>query len=215
MKQQLHNSPAFGNDPRWYAVYLHPRREMIVAKHLTLRQIEYYLPLYQTVHTWKNRCTKHLELPLFPGYLFVRITSEQRVPVLSVPGVVQLVGQPGKPAPLEDREIDALRFGLCDRNPQPHPPLFEGERVRIRSGALAGLEGTLQRGADCPRVVISLDIISQGASVEVDWTELEPVDAAAARIAHEMSSLESSPLVAIATLTSGNTQVERASTSRF
>ena len=175
MKPQINNFPACDRDARWYAVYLQPRREMIVAKHLTLRQIEYYLPLYQAVHTWKNRCTKHLELPLFPGYLFVRITNQQRVPVLSIPGVVQLVGQPGKPAPLADSEIEILRLGLSARKPQPHPPLTEGERVRIRSGALAGLEGTLQRGADGPRVVISLDLIAQGASVEVDWFELEPV----------------------------------------
>jgi len=175
VKPQVDNFPTREPDPRWYAVYLQPRREMMVAKHLAFRAIEYYLPVYQAVHTWKNRCTKHLELPLFPGYLFVRITNQQRVPVLSIPGVVQLVGQPGKPAPLSDSEMDTLRFGLSARKPQPHPPLSEGERVRIRSGALAGLEGTLQRGVDGPRVVISLDIIAQGASVEVDWFELEPV----------------------------------------
>jgi transcription antitermination factor NusG len=187
VKPQLNNLPAFGNDPRWYAVYLHPRREAMVAKHLAFRAVEYYLPTYQAVHTWKNRCTKHLELPLFPGYLFVRICNQQRVAVLSVPGVVQLVGQLGKATPLSDSEMDTLRLGLSARKPQPHAPLSEGERVRIRSGALAGLEGTLQRGADGPRVVISLDIIAQGASVEVDWSELEP----ASRSISSATSLDS------------------------
>jgi transcription antitermination factor NusG len=162
---------------RWYALYLQPRREFSVSKQLSLRQLDHYLPLYHVIHKWKNRCTKHLDLPLFPGYLFVRLSTEQRVSVLSVPGVVQLVGRPGRPSPLPDDEIEALRGGLKDRNPQPHPPLTEGERVRIRSGALAGMVGTLQRSSDGPRVVITLDLIAQGASVEVDWNEVEPVGA--------------------------------------
>ena len=143
---------------------------------MALRGCESYLPLYHVIHRWKNRCTKHLDLPLFPGYLFARITVAQRVSVLSIPGVVDLVGPPGMPSPLPDDEIETLRSGLADRNPQPHPPVIEGERVRIRSGALAGLEGTLQRGANGPHVILTLDIISQGALVEVDWRELDWID---------------------------------------
>ncbi len=186
LKSQTQIHPAYEYVPRWYAVYVQPRREMTVENQLALRQCECYLPVYHVVHKWKNRCTRHLDLPLFPGYLFVRITPHQRVSVLSIPGVVDLVGPPGRPAPLPDAEIEALRSGLSNRNPQPHPPVVVGERVRIRSGALAGLEGTLQRGANGPRVVLTLDIISQGALVEVDWHELEWIGV-------EHGSLDSAP----------------------
>src|SRR5579862_169647 len=128
-------------DRRWYALYVRPHQEVVVAQHLALRGIEFYLALYSAVHVWKNRCSKHLELPLFPGYIFVHIGPWERVSVLGVQGVVHLVGTPGRPIPLPDDEIEALRIGIAERNPQPHPPLAEGQRVRIRRGALAGLEG--------------------------------------------------------------------------
>ncbi len=142
---------------------------------MEIRKVEAYLAWYQAVHRWKNRCTKQLELPLFPGYIFARITATERVRVLEVPGVVYLVGAPGKPTPLPDSEIEALRAGLRMRNPEPHPFLREGERVRIRSGALEGMEGILKRSKNSLRVVINLDLIMQGAAVEVGWGEVEPV----------------------------------------
>ena len=170
---------------RWYAVYLHSRRETHVAKQLAVRQLEYFLPLYLAVHCWKNRTTQYLHLPLFPGYVFVRISREDRASILSVPGVVDLVGPPGKPIPLPDDELDALRLGVSERNPKPHTPLVQGERVRIRSGVLAGLKGTLQPDASGPRMVISLESIAQGASIAVDWEEIEPIDVGRTSLATE------------------------------
>lgn len=161
---------------RWYALYVRPHQEVAVGKQLALRGVEFYLAQYNTVHSWKNRCSKCLDLPLFPGYVFVHIGPWERASVLGVQGVVHLVGAPGRPIPLPDDEIETLRCGIAERNPQPHPPLEEGQRVRIRRGALAGLEGTLKRSTDGPRVVITLSIISQGASVEVHWNEVEAID---------------------------------------
>jgi transcription antitermination factor NusG len=164
-------------DRRWYALYVRPHQEVVVARELALRGLESYLALYSTVHIWKNRCSKRLELPLFPGYVFVHMGPWEKAWVLSVQGAIHLVGTPGRPVPLPDEEIEALRSGIAERDPQPHPPLTEGQRVRICRGTLAGLEGTLKRSTVGPRVVISLSIISQSASVEVNWNEVEPIDA--------------------------------------
>jgi transcription antitermination factor NusG len=161
----------------WYAIYTRPSHEAQVAKHFNVREIECYLPQYQVVHRWKNRCTKTLELPLFPGYIFARIASAERVRVLEVASVLFMVGTAGRPTPLPDADIEALRDGLRARNAVPHPFLIEGDRARIRHGALAGMEGVIARSKSSLRVVISLDLIMQSVAVEVDWDELEPVGA--------------------------------------
>lgn len=162
-------------DKHWYAVYVRPSHEAQVAKRFCTREIENFLPQYQVQHKWKNRCTKKLDLPLFPGYLFAHISTAERVRVLEVPSVLCLVGTAHRPLPLLDSEIDALRAGLAARNALPHPFLKVGERARIRGGALAGMEGVVLRGKNIARVVISLELIMQSVVVEVDWDELEPV----------------------------------------
>ncbi len=98
----------------WYAVYVRPSHEAQVAKRFSIREIESYLPQYQVEHRWKNRCTKKLNLPLFPGYLFAHVSPTERVRVLEVPSVLFLVGTAKCPTALPDYEIDALRAGLAD-----------------------------------------------------------------------------------------------------
>lgn len=159
----------------WYAVYTRPSHEAQVARHLAVRSVEAYLPQYQVVHRWKNRCTKTLNLPLFPSYVFAHVARSERVRVLEVPGVCFLVGTAGTPTPLPEADIEMLRAGLQARKAQPHPYLKAGERVRIRRGAMAGMEGIVIRSKNSLRVVISLDLIQQSVAVEVDWHELEPV----------------------------------------
>ncbi len=159
----------------WYAIYVRPSHEAQVAKRFSNREIESYLPQYQVEHRWKNRCTKKLDLPLFPGYIFAHISPAERVRVLEVPSVLFLVGTGNRPTPLPDCEFDALRAGLAARKALPHAFLKVGERARIRRGALAGLEGVVLRSKNSLRVVISLDLIMQSVVVEVDWDELEPV----------------------------------------
>jgi len=159
----------------WYAVYVRPSHEAQVSKRFDVREIESYLPQYQVEHRWKNRCTKRLDLPLFPGYIFAHVSRADRVRVLEVPSVLFVVGTAGRPTPLPDCDIDALRAGLAARNAQPHPFLKVGEHARIRRGALAGMEGIVLRSKSNLRVVISLDLIMKSVAVEVDWDELEPV----------------------------------------
>jgi transcription antitermination factor NusG len=139
-----------------------------------MREIEHYLPLYRTQRKWSDGSRVTLDLPLFPGYIFVCIQRVQRVRVLKVPGVLAVVGGTGgEPASLPQEEIDVLRSGLSQRNAQPHLLLKVGQRARIRSGAFAGMEGVVERMKYSFRVVLTLDSIMQSFSVEVDGEELD------------------------------------------
>lgn len=140
------------------------------------RQIEFYLPLYRSERKWRDGSRVTLELPLFPGYLFIHIRRNERVRVLEVPGALAVVsGTGGEPSPLPDATIDTLRAGLELLPAQPHPLMTAGQRVRIRSGALAGLEGIVVRNKNNFRVVMTLEHIMQSYSVEVDLGDLEPL----------------------------------------
>lgn len=163
--------------PKWFAVYTNSRHEKRVAQQLSMRQIEHYLPLYHVQRKWSNGLRVTLDLPLFPGYIFVRIQRMQRVRVLEVPGVLAIVGGTGgEPAALPEDDIEALRSGLPLRRVEPHPLLNVGQRARIRSGAFAGMEGVVVRKKNSFRVVLTLDAIMQSFAVEVDGKELEPLD---------------------------------------
>ena len=160
----------------WFALYTTARHEKRVAEHLGQRQIECYLPLYKSERKWSDGSRVTLELPLFPGYIFVHIQKSERVQVLSVPGALTVVGGTGGgPAPLPDGTVESLRTGLMVRPAQPHPLVTAGQRVRIRSGALAGLEGVVVRTKNGIRVVMTLESIMQSYAVEVDLEDLEPL----------------------------------------
>ena len=164
----------------WFAVFTSPRHEKRVQQHFSHRNIEHYLPIYRSPRKWRNGLKVVLDLPLFPGYIFVRIKRSERVRVLEVPGVLAIVeGAAGEMAPLPEAEVEALRSGLHLRQAEPHPLLTLGERVRIRSGALAGLEGVVVRKKNSLRVVLTMDLIMRSISVEVDVEELEPVNSGA------------------------------------
>src|ERR1041385_4352834 len=128
----------------WYAAYTSARHEKRVADHLDRRQLECFLPLYETVHQWKNG-RKKLHLPLLPGYVFVRIPLHERLRILEVPGVAYLVGKGNVPVPIAGDEIQMVRHALTTGKIGPYPFLNVGERVRIIAGALAGSEGILLR----------------------------------------------------------------------
>jgi transcription antitermination factor NusG len=157
----------------WFAVYTAPNHEKRVEQHFRIREIESFLPVYKVKKRWKNRTTATLEIPLFTGYVFVRIASTERVRVLEVPSVLSLVGNSREATPLPSDQIEALRTGLHLREVEPCPYLKVGNRVRIRAGALAGLEGIVVRKDNQLRVVLSIDLISRSISVQVDGHELE------------------------------------------
>src|SRR6202041_3900613 len=114
--------------PRWYAAYTRANHEKCAAEQLEQRVIEHFLPLYETVHYWKDR-RKRMELPLFPGYIFVRVPLQEPLRVLVVPGVVRLVGFDNHPAALPDVEIEGLRSVLGrGLRSEPHAYLTVGRR---------------------------------------------------------------------------------------
>ena len=161
--------------PKWFAVYTTPRHEKAVARHFEFRRIESFLPLYMEMHRWKNGCRVNVEQPLFPGYIFARIGRRDSTQVLSVPGVLLIVGSGREPLALPDLEIEALRSGLHLRKFEPHPYLVVGEKARIKSGSLAGMVGILARKKNSLRVVLTLELIMRSVAVEVDADELERV----------------------------------------
>jgi transcription antitermination factor NusG len=163
------------SEEHWFAAYTCANHEKRAAAHLEARGVEHFLPLYSSVSRWKDRRAQ-LTLPLFPGYLFVRLASQARLRVLEVPGVVRLVGFNGQPYPLPDSEVESLRAGVRKGMLlQPHPYLNIGSRVRIKTGWLGGTEGILIRKKNTYRVVISLNLISRSASVEVDAADIERI----------------------------------------
>jgi transcription antitermination factor NusG len=162
-------------DRRWYAVFTVPQNEKAVAKHLALREVESFLPTYETERIWKNRQRVHLVLPLFPSYLFVRISNRERGRVLRSPGVLRLVGTSKGPIPVPDSIIEFLRSDLCNGKVEPYHELVVGNRVRIKAGAMQGLEGVLIRKNDNLRFVLTIEMINQHAAVQIGSENLEPV----------------------------------------
>lgn len=171
--------PEHQTTKKWFAVYTTSRHEKRVADHFERRAIDHYLPLYCSARKWKDGSKVTLSLPLFPGYVFVHINRAERVPVLEVPGVLRVVGRSGSdPTPLPEFEIETLRAALDPFHVEPFPTLTTGQRVRIRSGALAGIQGVVVRQKNGFRVVITLELIMQSIAVEVDADNLERIDTA-------------------------------------
>jgi transcription antitermination factor NusG len=164
----------FDSQCQWFAVVTKSHHEKRVAQQYAERQIEHFLPLYQSVRHWTNYRKVTLELPLFPNYLFVRITRQERLRALTVSGVLSMIGRGNEPTPLPDFEIDLLRSGLHLRSFEPYPHLAIGAKARIKAGALAGMEGIVLRKKNSFRVVLTVDLIMQSFAVEVDASELEP-----------------------------------------
>jgi transcription antitermination factor NusG len=161
-------------EPLWYAAYTNANHEKRVTQQLEQRSIEHFLPLYESARRWKDRRVR-LQMPLFPGYVFVKLALRDRLQLLQIPGVVQLVSFNGHPAPLPQDDIQAIRNCL-DRGQQiePHPYLRAGRRVRVMSGPLRGLEGIILRRKHKTRFVLSFELIMRSVAVEIDETELMP-----------------------------------------
>ncbi len=159
--------------PNWYVVYTRANHEKRVAEQLELRSVEHLLPLYESVRRWKDR-RMQLQMPLFPGYVFVRFSLEDRLQVLQVPGVVRLIGFDGHPKALAGSEMETLRDRLSGGvNLEPHPYLTIGRRARIKRGPLAGCEGILIRRKGKYRVVLSIEMILRSVVVDVDLVDIE------------------------------------------
>jgi len=158
--------------PLWYAAYTLPRHEKAAAEHLAFRQVETYLPLYLSTRRWAGRRAL-VQLPLFPGYVFVRISARERIRVLEHPSVLRLVTFNGRPAPLPEGEIERLRAALELGKAEPFPFLLPGKRIRVKSGPLAGLEGRILRRKGRMRLVVSVETVQCSIIFDLDATDLE------------------------------------------
>lgn len=157
---------------RWYAVCTFYRHEKVIADRLKSKDVETYLPLYWAVHSWGQRRVK-LELPLFPGYVFVKTELTRKARILEHPGIIRFVGFNGRPTPLADEEIERLRTSLNACKAEPHPYLSAGRRVRIKSGLLTGVEGTIVRRKGAVRLVVQIDVIQRAILLELDAVDAQ------------------------------------------
>jgi transcription antitermination factor NusG len=161
---------------QWYAVYTYPRHEKAVTEHLQSQSLVAYLPTLLTESNWKDRRVR-LHTPAFPSYIFAQISPAQRSRVLSASGVVRILSFNGKPVPIADSEIEALKLCL-DRGAaiERCPTLEVGDRVRVKSGPLEGLIGQISRCKKDRRLIVPITLIHQSVAIEIDMQLLEPLD---------------------------------------
>jgi transcription antitermination factor NusG len=156
----------------WYVLHVIANHEKRVAQYLSGRSIEYYLPLYKERARWSDRTVIN-ERPLFTGYVFVRFPQQNRISVISTPGVLRVLGY-GIQDMVSDEELDRIRVGLDSGMVlRPHPDVTMGTRVRVRDGVFGGIEGMVTELRHRCHVIIALSAANQCFSLEVDQNELE------------------------------------------
>jgi len=160
----------------WYAVYTRARHEKRVEQRLVEKNFETFLPLVEHTRVRKGRRFIS-QLPLFPNYLFVRSSPERLMRAYWTPGVIRILGsEPEKPTPVPDAQIEKIKLALENKlRLDPYPYLKEGQRVRVKYGPLAGLEGILLKRKKNLRLVISIDLIARSAICDISADDVEPV----------------------------------------
>lgn len=160
----------------WYAVYTKFHHEKRAASLLEKKEFEVFLPVYRTVHRWKDR-NQMVIIPLFPCYLFLRTELGRKLDVLRSAGVRWFVENAGQACAVPDSQIEAVRK-ICSvaTRFQPHPFLKQGDLVRVRRGPLLGMEGFFVRTKGQYRVVVSVELLCKSVAVEVDLADVELVN---------------------------------------
>jgi transcription antitermination factor NusG len=174
--------------PNWYALFTRHQHEKSVAFALSNKSHEVYLPLYRSVRRWRDRA-KELWLPLFPGYVFIREGMDRQLQILTTPGVIHIVKWGGRPAIVPPSQLNAVRQ-IVESGPsvETHPYLKSGDRVRVKTGPLMGLEGNLTRKKGVARLVVSMEMLGRSAAVEVDELNVERIGPIPApRLSHGFS----------------------------
>lgn len=171
-------SPSTRLHQEWYAVYTIVRHEKTVKRSIEKRGIETFLPLREVVSQWTDR-KKLVQLPLFPGYLFVRLypgDSQSIFQVLNTRGVVRILSANGRLQPVPERQIDSVK-NLTGSNVHydPHPHLVSGSEVVVMNGPLRGISGRVLDKKGDNRLIISIDIIKRSVAVKVDAADVELV----------------------------------------
>jgi transcription antitermination factor NusG len=145
--------------------------------------------VYRCRRRWSDR-QQEVEFPLFPGYLFCRLNPEHRLPLLTIPGVVHLVGVGKTPAPVEDAEIAAIQAAVhSGLKAEPWPFLEVGDQVRLESGPLTGLEGILVASDKQQRIVVSVTLLRRSVAVSIERDWVRPLDKSGRELPLEFKSL--------------------------
>jgi transcriptional antiterminator NusG len=161
-------------ESQWYAIWTRSRHEQVVRDQLQRKQIDAFLPTIPRWSRWKDR-KKKVDWPLFPGYCFARFDPADALPILKCTGVVNIVSFDGKPAAIPEIELDSIRLLVgSELQYDPCPMIHEGMLVSVVHGPLKGVVGRLVR-KDAPkaRLVLSVDLIGQAVSVEVDAADVK------------------------------------------
>jgi transcription termination/antitermination protein NusG len=157
---------------RWYAVWTRSRHEQVVRTQLDEKQVTAFLPTMTRWSRWKDR-KKQIDVPLFPGYVFARFEPGERLAVLKCSGVVSIVSFNGEPAPVPDHEIESIRTLVASTLPyDPCPTIKTGTLVEVSHGPLKGVIGRLTRKGTQSRLILSVDLIGQAVSVQVDAADV-------------------------------------------
>jgi transcription antitermination factor NusG len=161
----------------WFAIQTRPRHEKKLATELAQKGISTFLPLVTETRQWSDR-RMQIDFPLFSCYLFVNIapTPEGRVAVLQSNGVLSFVGRGKEPIPIPESQIEDVRRIVASKVPfTAHPFLEIGQRVRIRGGALDGIEGILERRKGRDQLILSVQTIQRSLSISVEGYDVEAV----------------------------------------
>lgn len=171
------------HDHPWHVLHVTANHEKRVVQHLKARSVEHYLPLYTERSRWTDR-TVELERPLFAGYVFTRFSPQQKLSVISTPGVLHLLSGSGCHT-VSCEELERIRKGLASGYLlRPHPGLEVGMNVRVRGGLFDGAFGIVTELRRQCKVVLSLDAVQQCFSLEVGMEQVELVDAASRQMAN-------------------------------
>jgi transcription termination/antitermination protein NusG len=164
----------FGTLTPWYAVRVKPNYEKPVAAALRGKGLEEFLPLFRSKRKWSDR-VKVMDLPLFPGYVFCRLNLEARMPLITTPGFLYIVGVGKNPEPVDEAEIQAIQSVLrAGVGVAPWPSLVVGQKVQLKQGPLRGLVGVLTKiAANQIRMYVAVTLLKRSISVEVapDWIQ--------------------------------------------
>lgn len=159
----------------WFAIYVRSHFERVVEQCLKGKGYPAFSPFYQTIRKRLDR-TKRLDLPLFPGYVFCSFNPQKRLPILTTPGIVNILGSGNVPEPVKLSEIRSIQTVAVSGQPvKPWPFLEEGHKVRIEAGPLSGTEGTLLRVKNQFKLVVSVTLLQRSIAVELDQEMVCPL----------------------------------------
>jgi transcriptional antiterminator RfaH len=161
-------------DRRWRVFYTKPRQEKAICRELLATETPYFLPVERKRSRKRGRITCS-SVPLFVGYVFAYGTEEERVRAVTTNRISRVLDVHSPDQLVYDlRQLHRL---IVSGAPLTIESRFaSGRRVRVRCGSLAGVEGTVLSRRGGTRLLVAVNFLQQGASVEIEDFLLEPLD---------------------------------------